>query len=454
MNLDSWLETEHSDAERLQLSASLCAAVEAAHKSGAVRLGLDPSGIEVEAGARCRLGTDPPHTISPYAPPEVARGGEHTARSDVYTAGLICYAALARQATPEAHPRPPLGALRPDLPPDLADALNACVEQDPEWRPADLSFVLSLLEPFAAPKPTPAARPVAAPKSPVAPRPPATRAATPPRVILQAPARQDSRLPRVLIGVLGAAVAVAGAAWVWLNVVRPSAGREAGPAASLLPTTSTAPPGDVQVAAAIGTPASPALAASPDGSDEGAVSAPPPTPAAPASAPTAAQPSPSPSAPSAPTTLPEPRPQPTARIAATDAETGPPADPPRVRPTPAAANPAAPDGPVTTPPGNVPASAGPATISAISPFQLRPGALQAVDVRGEGLTAAHVAYVTTLRKRERVEGITATRHQLREPGLLLVFLRLDAVRPGRYALSVVGPDGSESNAYPIEVVRK
>jgi hypothetical protein len=100
-------------------------------------------------------------------------------------------------------------------------------------------------------------------------------------------------------------------------------------------------------------------------------------------------------------------------------------------------------------------AAGPATINAVSPFRLRSGALQAVDVRGEGLTAAHVAYVTTLKRRDRVEGITATRHQLRGPGLLLVFLQVDAaVKPGRYALSLVGPDGSESNAYTIEVVRK
>ena len=454
MNLDSWLETDHSDAERLQVAVSLCAAVDAAHRRGGVRLGLDPSGIEVEPAGSCRLGTDPPHTISPFAAPEVARGGEHTARSDVYTAGLICYTALARLSLPEAHPRPPLGQLRPDLPTDLTDALSACLEQDPEWRPADLSFVLSLLEPLAPPKPAPAARPAPAPKppqtpqspAPAAPRPAAPRASPAPRPMLQASVRQESRLPRVLAGVLGAAVVVAGAAWVWLNVGSPSAPRQtAGPALPSAPQSPPASPdatGELQVAA-VGTTASPTPDPSPGG--DAGLATPVPSTAPQASSPTPPAPSPSPSVPVALSTTPGPPPRPTAR-------TTPPVP---ARPGPAAAAPPAtsPDEPAA--PGSAEAAAGPATISAVSPFQLRPGALQAIDVRGEGLTAAHVAYVTSLKKRDRVEGISATRHQLRGPGLLLVFLQVDtAVRPGRYALSLVGPDGSESNAYTIEVVKK
>jgi hypothetical protein len=99
--------------------------------------------------------------------------------------------------------------------------------------------------------------------------------------------------------------------------------------------------------------------------------------------------------------------------------------------------------------------AGPAAIRAVAPFRIRAGSLQILDVHGSGLRADHRAKVVPLRKREAAAGFTVTRYQLRSEGLLLVFVQVDgAVRPGKYALSLVDSAGAETNAFTIEVVTK
>jgi hypothetical protein len=129
-----------------------------------------------------------------------------------------------------------------------------------------------------------------------------------------------------------------------------------------------------------------------------------------------------------------------------DADTAPPA---RANPEPT------PPVPIETNPVEAPAVAGPASIRAIAPFRLRPGALNVLDVHGSSIRADHRARVALPRKHEPVAGFTPTRYQLRNPGLLLVFLQVDAsVRPGKYVFSLVGADGDETNAFTIEVAGK
>jgi hypothetical protein len=97
-------------------------------------------------------------------------------------------------------------------------------------------------------------------------------------------------------------------------------------------------------------------------------------------------------------------------------------------------------------------ASGPASIRTVAPFRLHPGAMNVLDVHGANLRADHRARLTVPKKREEAPGFVATRYQLRNPSLLLVFLQVDAaVRPGKYSLSLVGSDGGETNAFNVEV---
>lgn len=81
-----------------------------------------------------------------YMSPEQASGDRVDGRSDLYALGLTAhYAAtgrvmmaaettqkvLVRQLT---EPVPPIAGSRPDIPPALAEAIDRCVEKDPEHR--------------------------------------------------------------------------------------------------------------------------------------------------------------------------------------------------------------------------------------------------------------------------------------------------------------------------------
>jgi hypothetical protein len=100
-------------------------------------------------------------------------------------------------------------------------------------------------------------------------------------------------------------------------------------------------------------------------------------------------------------------------------------------------------------------AAGPASIRAIAPFRLRAGSLHVLDVHGSGLRNDHRARIVPHKRREPEAGFAVSRYQLRNPGLLLVFLQVDvSVRTGKYAFSLVDAGGSETNAFTIEVVGK
>jgi Quinohemoprotein amine dehydrogenase, alpha subunit domain III len=423
MKLDAWLRAPHSDRERLQVVAGLCAAVEAAQGQGRTRGVLDPAGIEVDASGQCRLGPETSALGSSYIAPEL-RGGESTSKSDVYAAGLLFYEVLTGRSPLRPEPRRPLKELQPSLPQDLADAVNACLEEDVDWRPPDLSFVLALARRDAGP---------AAPRAQPGPRPPIRR--SPPPAILRTTTRPQRSAPgRLPVMLVAAVLAVAAGTWLWMSVVHP---RPSTPGSGVRPSAPTpttvvesTPPPDLTLA---GTPPPSRRESEPS------------PPASPSARPTAA-----------PSTAARPAPSPTtasATVVPAAVTPSPPSMGDALAPEAAPAPSTLPSAPPITPPArSEPAPLGPASITAVSPFRLRAGALQALDVHGTGLHPDLHVRITLPKRREPVAGINVTRSLLRSPTLMVVSVQIEPeVRAGKYALSLVGPDGTESNAFVVEV---
>jgi hypothetical protein len=364
----------------------------------------------------------------------------------------VFYEILTGKPPFQSDPPRPLQEARPDLSQDLTDAVTACMERDPEWRPADLSYLQAVVQKLrketVAPAKAQSPRPAAAPRS-----------SGPPRTFLDpAPRRRhDDRsaltraLPVVLVLV---AIAGTGGAWLWYDVLR--SGGSAPAAARTPPSPANRP--DVAEPEASGSPspageplalptrgpgvAAPSPAAqSPAASRIAASPAVPTTPAPKASA----RPTPSSSPRSAPpSALPAPEAAPTADANPGKSDAGP---PPRPEPAPVLA-------PTQAPPAQA-QDEGPALIRTVAPFRLRAGALQILDVHGSGLRSDHRARIVPLRKREAAAGFTVTRYQLRGAELLLVFVQVDAsVRPGKYGLSLQDASGAETNTFAIEIVNK
>ena len=80
-----------------------------------------------------------------YRAPETSDGQTPGAQAQVYTVGVLCFEILGGRPF-EARGSPLLRDVRPDLPRDVSDAVQACLEMDAEWRPKDVAYLQGLVE--------------------------------------------------------------------------------------------------------------------------------------------------------------------------------------------------------------------------------------------------------------------------------------------------------------------
>jgi hypothetical protein len=411
MNLADWLQGDHEPSERLKAVETLCRAVSDSSRS----LDLDPSHIQVSGNGECRPSEGKGVPTGRYRPPEVAQGGPPMPQSQVFTVGVLCFEILSGRAF-ESRGGPLLRDLRPDLPRDLSDAVQACLEMDAEWRPKDLSYLLGLVEAQAASGGS-SAKPAARGGRP------ASVAATPVnRARRGGPAPRSG--PLLVFALLALGVSIATAVVRLRQPLEPPA---LPPAPSVAPLPSAAAP------ATSAAPSPSAVATLPSG---GAIPGRGPSPA--------------------PSSLPSPPVRPGAAMTA-PAVARVPSPTPTVAPAPVAAAPTttlaaatpAParvgGPPVTEPPA-------PAAVTNVSPPLLRRGANVLVDVHGVGLRGDHQARIT--RPREAVRGVEVMRQRYVGPTVIQVLLHLDAGAPtGAYFLLLVDGAGNATNARPFEIVK-
>jgi hypothetical protein len=435
MNLAEWLQGDHEPPEQLRAVESLCRAV--AGYTGRGSLVLDPARIPV-SGGECRpeegKGTPPGR----YRAPETPEGQAPGPQAQVYTVGVLSFEILSGRPF-EVRGGPLLRDVRPDLPRDFSDAVQACLEMDAEWRPKDVSYVLGQVEGLLASGSAtskPSARATRTPSSP---------SAVPRNPRRGGPAPRTG--PLLAFAVVALAVSLASAVY---RLRQPS---DATPIAPVPSTVAVASPIAARPApdSAAGSPVARPTSAAAVASDDTRRHASPA--AAPSREPAALAPSPAAARPPSvvPAATPAARePAPSKQVAAVPV----PATPAPV--VPAATTPAPPPAPIAAPtpaPAAAPAEpAGPAAVTSVSPPVLRRGAPVLVDVHGVGFRSEH--QVRTMRGKEAARGIDVVRQRYVSPTLLQVLLKVDATAaPGAYSLFLVDAAGQATNLRPFEVAK-
>ena len=147
----------------LEIARRLCAGLAAAHDTGVIHRDLKPANIMIDrrgevlitdfglaasprelARAEARSGTPA------YMAPEQLQGQRVSARSDVYSLGLVLYELFSGRRpfdhTRRPEDRPPsISSVTRDIDPAVARTIGRCIELDPRDRPASASAVAASL---------------------------------------------------------------------------------------------------------------------------------------------------------------------------------------------------------------------------------------------------------------------------------------------------------------------
>ncbi len=162
--------------EALAVMVALAAALAAAHAVGLIHRDVKPANVMIAGGGRVKLldfGVArrldaPAQTASGMAPgtlaymaPELLRGEAAGVRSDLWSAGVVLYEMLAGFAPFRGRAGrgiveailydepPPLAAVRPGLPGEVAEIVHRCLAKDSPARFADARALLAELAPLA-----------------------------------------------------------------------------------------------------------------------------------------------------------------------------------------------------------------------------------------------------------------------------------------------------------------
>ena len=161
-----------------EVARQICAGLAAAHERGVIHRDLKPANVMLDGAGKIRIsdfglaavaagieGADVRAGTPAYMAPEQLAGKEVTARSDIYSLGLILYEILTGKRAFEASTLPELMKLREsgtitnpstlvrDLDPLIERVILRCLEKDPAQRPASALKVAAALpggDPLAA----------------------------------------------------------------------------------------------------------------------------------------------------------------------------------------------------------------------------------------------------------------------------------------------------------------
>jgi len=465
-SLDVWQREPRGLDEKLRVMAGLLGALGYAHGRGVLHRDIKPSNVQVMADGQAKLmdfgiargesgkltATGTVMGTPEYMAPEILGDATYSPLSDLFSAGVLCYELLSGQNPFSAktvaacfsnvlHLDPaPLGEVRPELPPELARVVMACLSKAPEGRPEGAGAVLEVVEKVRrgatteeevaeAPRGT---QTVAVPRRRSTP-PVAAPAWVPP---VAAPARSLTR--RAVPWAAGLALLV-GVAVLWPRG-RTEAPEEVASAPQAAAVASTEPSATPEVPPGQPSPDAPTASALPAAAPSAGaplrrLGSPPATrpEAAPAARPTMA---PTP-APTPEPTAPPPTPSPT--VAPQVVASPPPSSPPAPRATPSPAEPAQEAAEPPTP-----------TLVSLSPHQARRGRQAVIEIEGRNLPRE--VEVEISRGRQRALGIRVLSRKWKRPGVLRVVLLVDSDTPlDVYSVALVDGSGRATNSLPLEI---